>query len=41
MGECDRSSNFLGRGREIVFQKNTAMQIGIGNRTSTPMPSAK
>src|SRR6202035_3455163 len=34
-------SNFLGRGREIVFPKNTAMQIGIGNRTSTPMPSAQ
>ncbi|HEY1984758.1 MAG TPA: hypothetical protein VGG85_05075 [Terracidiphilus sp.] len=34
-------SNFLGRGRDIVFQKNTAMQIGIGNRTSTPMPSVQ
>jgi len=34
-------SNFLGRGREIVFPKNTAMQIGIGNRTSTPMPSVR
>jgi hypothetical protein len=34
-------SNFLGRGREIVFPKNTAMQIGIGNRTSAPMPSAR
>jgi hypothetical protein len=34
-------TNFLGRGREIVFQKNTVMQIGIGNRTSTPMPGVQ
>ena len=33
-------TNFLGRGREIAFLKFTAMQIGIGNRTSTPMATA-
>jgi hypothetical protein len=25
-------SNFIARGREVVFPKNTAMEIGIGNR---------
>ena len=29
--------NFLARGREIVFPKNTAMDIGFGNRTTLPM----
>jgi hypothetical protein len=33
--------NFLGKGRDIVFPKDTAMEIGFGNRTSLPMPSAK
>ena len=32
--------NFLARGREIVFPKNTAMNIGFGNRTTLPMPAA-
>jgi hypothetical protein len=31
-------NNFLGRGRDIVFPKDTAMEIGFGNRTSLPMP---
>jgi len=31
-------NNFLGKGREIVFPKDTAMDIGFGNRTSLPMP---
>jgi hypothetical protein len=31
--------NFLARGREIVLPKNTAMDIGIGNRTTLPMPT--
>lgn len=30
-------SNFLGRGREIAFPKNTAMDIGIGSRSAQPM----
>jgi hypothetical protein len=30
--------NFLGMGRDIVFPKDTVMQIGFGNRTSLPMP---
>jgi hypothetical protein len=34
-------TNFLGRGREIAFPKYTAMQIGVGNRTSTPMATAR
>jgi hypothetical protein len=34
-------NNFLGRGRNIVFPKNTAMEIGFGNRTSLPMPGAE
>lgn len=32
--------NFLGRGRDIVFPKDTAMEIGFGNRTTLPMPNA-
>jgi hypothetical protein len=31
-------NNFLGRGREIIFPKDTAMEIGFGSRTSLPMP---
>ncbi|HEX4170522.1 MAG TPA: hypothetical protein VHZ55_34090, partial [Bryobacteraceae bacterium] len=31
-------NNFLGMGRDIVFPKDTAMEIGFGNRTSMPMP---
>jgi hypothetical protein len=31
-------NNFLGRGREIVFPKDTVMEIGFGDRTSLPMP---
>jgi hypothetical protein len=34
-------NNFLGKGREIVFPKDTAMEIGFGNRTSLPMRSVK
>jgi hypothetical protein len=33
-------NNFLGRGRNIVFPKDTMMEIGFGNRTSLPMPGA-
>jgi hypothetical protein len=33
-------NNFLGKGRNIVFPKYTAMEIGFGNRTSMPMPAA-
>lgn len=33
-------NNFLGKGREIVFAKDTVMEIGFGNRTSLPMPEA-
>ena len=32
-------NNFLGKGRDIVFPKDTLMEIGFGNRTSLPMPS--
>jgi hypothetical protein len=31
-------NNFLGMGRNIVFPKDTVMEIGFGNRTSLPMP---
>jgi hypothetical protein len=31
--------NFLGRGREIVFPKDSAMDIGFGSRTTLPMPA--
>jgi hypothetical protein len=31
-------SNFLGKGREIVFPRDTVMEIGFGNRTTMPMP---
>ena len=33
-------NNFLGRGREITFPKDTAMEIGFGNRNTLPMPGA-
>src|SRR6266478_5533963 len=36
-------SNFIARGREVEFPKNTAMQIGIGTRAATvtpPVPEA-
>lgn len=32
--------NFLGRGRDIIFPKNTTMEIGFGSRTVLPMPVA-
>jgi len=33
-------SNFMARGHEVEFPKNTAMQIGIGTRAATAKPSA-
>jgi hypothetical protein len=33
-------TNFIARGREIVFPKATVMEIGFGSRTSLPMPAA-
>jgi hypothetical protein len=33
-------TNFIAKGREIVFPKDTAMEIGFGSRTSLPMPAA-
>ena len=33
-------NNFLGKGRNIVFPKDTVMEIGFGNRTTMPMPAA-
>jgi hypothetical protein len=33
-------NNFLGMGRNIVFPKDTVMEIGFGNKTSLPMPGA-
>ncbi len=33
-------SHFIARGRELVFPKNTAMQIAIGPRASAPSASA-
>ncbi len=32
--------NFLARGREIIFPKDTVIDIGFGNRTTLPMPGA-
>jgi hypothetical protein len=32
-------SHFIARGRELVFPKNTAMQVSIGTRPSAPVPS--
>jgi hypothetical protein len=34
-------SHFIARGREVVFPKNTAMQIGIGTRAATTTPPAR
>jgi hypothetical protein len=31
--------NFLGKGKNIVFPRDTVMEIGFGNRTSLPMPT--
>ncbi len=31
--------NFLGRGKNIIFPRDTVMEIGFGNRTSMPMPA--
>lgn len=33
-------SHFIARGRELVFPKNTAMEIAIGTRSPAPSPSA-
>jgi hypothetical protein len=33
--------NFMARGHEVVFPKNTAMEIGIGTRAAAPEPVAK
>ena len=33
-------NNFLGKGKNIVFPRDTVMEIGFGNRTSLPMPAA-
>jgi hypothetical protein len=33
-------NNSFGRGRDIVFPRDTAMEIGIGDRATLPMPSA-
>jgi len=32
-------TNFIARGRDVAFPKNTAMQIGVGVRESRPKPS--
>jgi hypothetical protein len=32
-------SHFLARGRDLVFPKNTAMEVSIGTRPSAPLPS--
>jgi hypothetical protein len=34
-------NNFLGRGRNIIFPKNTVMEIGFGNRTALPIPVSR
>jgi hypothetical protein len=31
-------SHFLARGQEVIFPRNTVMQIGIGNRRKTVLP---
>jgi len=31
--------HFLARGRDVVFPKNTVMQVGIGQRPGTPAPA--
>jgi type IV secretory pathway VirB10-like protein len=33
-------TNFMARGHEVVFPKNTAMQIGVGTRAATTTPPA-
>jgi hypothetical protein len=33
-------SHFIARGRDLVFPKNTAMEIAIGTRASAPPPSS-
>lgn len=33
-------SHFIARGRELVFPKNTAMEVAIGTRAPAPSPSA-
>src|ERR1700694_4692797 len=33
-------TNFMARGHEVVFPKNTAMQIGVGTRAATVTPPA-
>jgi len=33
-------SHFIARGRDLVFPKNTAMEVSIGMRPSAPAPSA-
>jgi hypothetical protein len=35
-----RYQNFLTRGHEVVFPKNTAMVIGIGTRAAADTPAA-
>jgi hypothetical protein len=32
-------STFLGRGRNIVFAKDTVMEVGVGNRRALPLPA--
>lgn len=34
-------SHFIARGSEVVFPKNTAMQIGIGTRAASAKPTAR
>ncbi len=31
-------AHFLARGRDVIFPKNTAMEIGVGTRAATPNP---
>ena len=33
--------NFVARGHEVVFPRNTAMEIGIGTRAAAPEPATK
>jgi hypothetical protein len=34
-------TNFFGRGRNIVFPKDTSMEIGFGGRAAQPMGGSK
>ena len=34
-------SHFLARGRDLVFPKNTAMEVAIGPRPSAPSPNSR